>query len=245
MAIKLFMKITNDDVLQLPVNPASVQVTIGSNNQVQNVVGLGDVTIIRNRKQAEYRFDCFFPSSDGLLGFINTRSYISTPLLKGGPEYYISQIESVRNNRTPVRFIVSDLDINVLVTVESFEYVPEAGTKDIRYSMQLREYVEYGAQLATINDDGTITLQKTQSSNISESIVLGSKMSLDNSLIVANGLLYKDEEMGSMSGILSKTTAIVGLTDIMSDDIKYQINSTNGDYMGWIAENAVSEIIKS
>lgn len=70
-------------------------------------------------------------------------------------------------------------------------------------------------------------------------------MSLDNSLIVANGLLYKDEEMGSMSGILSKTTAIVGLTDIMSDDIKYQINSTNGDYMGWIAENAVSEIIKS
>ena len=59
MAIKLFMKITNDDVLQLPVNPASVQVTIGSNNQVQNVVGLGDVTIIRNRKQAEYRFDCF------------------------------------------------------------------------------------------------------------------------------------------------------------------------------------------
>ena len=161
MAIKLFMKITNDDVLQLPVNPASVQVTIGSNNQVQNVVGLGDVTIIRNRKQAEYRFDCFFPSFDGLLGFINTRSYISAPLLKGGPEYYISQIESVRNNRTPVRFIVSDLDINVLVTVESFEYVPEAGTKDIRYSMQLREYVEYGAQLATINDYGTFLLQKS------------------------------------------------------------------------------------
>lgn len=59
MAIKFFVQSSEYGILQIPVNPESIRVRNSSNNRVVNVLGLGDVNVLRNPKLEEYSFECF------------------------------------------------------------------------------------------------------------------------------------------------------------------------------------------
>lgn len=236
MAIKFYIQSNDYGILQIPVNPPSIQVNKASNNRVVNVIGLGDVTVLRNPRLDEVNFECFFPKSDGIY---TGKSYIATPFLLGEPNTYIRNIHNLMEQRKVVKFVVSDLAINMLVTIEKFEYVPEAGDDDIKYVMSLKKYVPHAVKPATIDGEGNVIIQKDLRSDIDFS---NKKNLQSGALAVVNGMIYKDDAMSSPLGVFNGAISVIGVTDIMGDDKKYQILNADGKHVGWAEEQALSAI---
>lgn len=236
MAIKFFVQSSEYGILQIPVNPESIRVRNSSNNRVVNVLGLGNVNVLRNPKLEEYSFECFFPKSSGIY---TGKSYIATPFLLGDPSTYINNIKDLMNQKKVVKFVVSDLDVNALVTIEDFEYVPTAGDDDITYNMTLKKYQTYGIKEATINADGTVTIKSTDR----EQFNFNNKDNFYSGVLVAiNGTIYTDNDMTSLYGIYSGAIGTIGLTDIMGDTKKYQIIDSNGAHIGWAERQVISAV---
>lgn len=236
MAIKFFVQSNEYGILQIPVNPESIRVRNAGNNRVVNVVGLGDVNVLRNPRLEEYSFECFFPKSNGIY---TGKSYIATPFLLGDPNTYIENVKDLMVQRKVVKFVISDLNVNALVTIENFEYVPTAGDDDITYNMTLKKYQIFGVKEARINADGTVTVKSTSR----EQFNFNNKENFYSGALVAiNGTIYTDNDMTSAYGIYSGAIGTIGLTDIMGDTKKYQIVGDNGEHIGWAERQSISAI---
>lgn len=121
----------NKDRLQLPVNPASIDISSGSNNTSVEVAGLGDVTILQEPQAKEFELSSQFPATYGPYC-----EYINIP----SPWEAVSFIEKYKSKQ-PFRFIVTNTPINLLVSVEDFKYYEMAGdVGTLYYSIKLKEY---------------------------------------------------------------------------------------------------------
>ncbi|OPA76618.1 peptidoglycan-binding protein LysM [Paenibacillus selenitireducens] len=128
-----------EEVIDLPVMPPSISVNEGSNGKDYNVVGLGEINVIKDAKLTEYEFSSIFPGH--LYPFVHTEDLLS-------PGVYVEYLNRWKRTRRPIRFIVkSDLyDINTPASIESFEWKEVAGTQDIEYSIKLKKYIFYAAK---------------------------------------------------------------------------------------------------
>jgi hypothetical protein len=124
----------NKETLQLPVNPPELSVGQGSQNDSIDVFNLGEVTILQKPKAMTFGFESFFPSMPG--PYLN----ISEDRLKV-PAYYVEVINKWRASYKPVRFIVTETEINSLCSIEDFSYSERAGdVGTLYYSLSLKEY---------------------------------------------------------------------------------------------------------
>lgn len=143
-----------EEVIELPVMPSSIGLTEGGNGKVYNVVGLGDINVIKDAKLTEYQFSSIFPAQRS--SYVHTEELLS-------PGQYVEYINRWMRTRHPIRFIVkSDLyDINTPASIESFDWKEVGGTKDIEYSLKLKKYVFYSAkQVKIIKTPAGKTAQK-------------------------------------------------------------------------------------
>lgn len=134
MMIKTFL-----DGLQLPVNPLDdLTFTVSSNNKTYEIVGLGDVMTLGNRKLVEVEIESLFPDPAGGYGFMalpNARQ----------PIEYVNYIQGKINARQPVRLILTGpkTDINMLCAISSFKHRQTAGEEgEYYYALSLKEYRE-------------------------------------------------------------------------------------------------------
>lgn len=124
----------NNETLQLPVNPPELSVGQDSQNDSIDVFNLGEVTILQKPKAITFGFNSFFPETPG--PYLN----ISEDKLKQ-PNYYIEMINKWRASYKPVRFIVTETEINYLCSIETFDYTERAGdVGTLYYSLSLKEY---------------------------------------------------------------------------------------------------------
>ncbi|PZM65341.1 LysM peptidoglycan-binding domain-containing protein [Paenibacillus dendritiformis] len=143
-----------EEVIELPVMPSSIALTEGGNDKVYNVIGLGDINVIKDAKLTEYQFSSIFPAQRS--SYVHTEELLS-------PGQYVEYINRWMRTRHPIRFIVkSDLyDINTPASIESFDWKEVGGTKDIEYSLKLKKYVFYSAkQVKIIKTSAGKTAQK-------------------------------------------------------------------------------------
>lgn len=120
------------EFLKLVVNPASIDFTDVQNNQQINLLEVGTALLLGNRGLIGTTLESFFPSSE-------------SPFYKrhGGtrtPQECKALIKKWKDKGMIVRLIISDMDINLAMAVNSFSTTHREGDDDIYFSLELIEY---------------------------------------------------------------------------------------------------------
>ena len=157
MAIRFFFEY-NKTVVQLPVNPEKLNVTVAGSNSTEQIVKLGEINLLKDRKLISLDIASFFPVSA-------SAPYVLTKGKFEGPNFYRDFFEKIQAEKKPVRFIVSDTNINFLASVESFQWGYKAGDDDMQYTLKLKEYREYSAKVVTIKAAPTASNPNAQATS--------------------------------------------------------------------------------
>lgn len=137
MALKVILKADGTEVI-LPVTPEAVQTVFAWNIEKVNIHGLGDVAYYGERSAQPISIPFLIPS--------NTRSYAFPGGYVGNTYGFIEQLQTWMKEKKKLRYIVGDTGINDEVLIQSVDYGESDGTRDL---------------------SGTITLQQTQSVQVS------------------------------------------------------------------------------
>lgn len=153
--ISLFAKY-KEKLVQLPVNPEDVTITGGANNSTSDTVGQGEINDLGFPTLKELTISSFFPKS------YNGELYINTGGDFKDPNYYIKFFEDIKKAREPFRVIITDINVNMLVSIENFEYKYQYGTDDVDYSLELKEYKEHNIRVLKPSGSGYVTSDSVQ-----------------------------------------------------------------------------------
>ena len=124
-------------VVQLPVNPAKVEVKFSGNNSTTEIIQLGEINLLKDRKLAEISFSSFFPQEDWFPA-IRTRGQFKRPA------FYKSFFEKIQEDKKPCRLIITGLNITMKTSVQNFSYYHQGGDhEDAYYSLDFKEYRDY------------------------------------------------------------------------------------------------------
>lgn len=115
--------------IQLPVNPSSYNITGSQRNTVVNVVQFGDINLLGNSGLREISLSSFFPA----------KQYNFSKAVLANPIDYVNTIDGWRLSKSIVRVIITGT-LNLPCTIESFTFGEQDGTRDIYYTIALKEY---------------------------------------------------------------------------------------------------------
>lgn len=125
--------------LDFPVLPEEIKINSPGKNEKMIVLKLGEINRLQLKGLKSISFKSFFPVYSG--------PYVTGQLRS--PIDAVRSIQRARDRKKPVDFLIvgTDLDINMSVGIESFEYSEKAGeVGDIYYSIELSEWKEYSPQ---------------------------------------------------------------------------------------------------
>ena len=137
--------------VMLPVTPGALQVKINGNNETMKQPGLTEVA-----------FDALLPN-------------VSYPFSNGGAQtagYYLSILEQLKASQKGFQFIVSRslpsgkglFSTNLKVSLEEYTIKEDAEKEgpDVKVSIKLKQYKDYGTKTCTIAKDGTAVLSESR-----------------------------------------------------------------------------------
>lgn len=134
-----FCFIQGDTVLTMPVTPEGYEFTVGRKMETVNISTLGDLFRPGGRSRWSKSFTFLLPAQE--YGFMEPGS-------RTEPQYYLDQLNRWSVDGTPVRFIITDTEINLPVYIEDVAVREQDGTGDRYADVALREYVEPAAPAA-------------------------------------------------------------------------------------------------
>ena len=141
--------------IQLPVLPLSFKTKNGSSNSSVDIVGLGEIVIMRSRPALQFSFSSFFPATR--FPGVQVGS-LTKPLT------LIERINSWKASKKPVHFIATACGVNLYVAIEDFTYSEEGGDPGTyQYSITLKEYREIAVRQVEVDiQKATATVQKEE-----------------------------------------------------------------------------------
>lgn len=121
-----------NEMLQLPVNPGEFMIITGAKNVITDIQGLGEINLINPDKGslAEVNIESIFPTNPEPYSIPNHLA----------PYEYVERIDKWQEEGRPIRLIITDTSINILMAIENFNYGERGGSRDVEYSLSLREY---------------------------------------------------------------------------------------------------------
>ena len=137
--------------LTLPVTPWKYQVTTSQNNKVVDILDFGEALLFGNAKLKKLKFSCFFPNQERHEGhkYLVGDNY--------SPSECIDQIIKWKEAKKPVRVIITDSPVNLMMGIMDFNYHEKDGTRDIWYEISFNEYKDLNTPPANndkqINED--------------------------------------------------------------------------------------------
>lgn len=128
----IFLSIhSRQEVIRLPVLPKEFKIKSPYDNTNWDTVTIGKIKLIGQRGLQAVTISSFFPAHD-------------YPFVRGERPYsawdYVATIERWRDQRIPVRLIITDTPINVPMAIDSFEYGPQDRTGDVYYTLVMEEF---------------------------------------------------------------------------------------------------------
>lgn len=182
----------------LPVNPESIEITENGRGKTYDVVGLGEINVIKNRELTEVSFQSIFPAI--WYPFVVVKESL---LLQ--PAEYLDTITKWMDSKRPIRFIAasSTYAINMAASIEKFQWKELAGSPgDIEYSLTLKKYVFYAAKKVVVagqNAQGASVIQKQPPQRPDErptpkthTIASGENLWLISKKLLGDGSRYKE-----------------------------------------------------
>lgn len=193
--------------LQFPVHPEKIKLKQGSSNQSVDIVGLGEVTIMQEKPEAEVSWSSFFPSNPFPGMQVASLTW---------PEDIKFKIKTWMGSKKPCHLIVTGTKINLYCTIERFDCDEEGGAVgDMNYSIAFKEYrqptirqvkVDAAAQTASVPK----TEERTDNTVAPKTYNIASGDCLYNIAKKQLGNASKWPEIASMNGIKSPYTIYPG-----------------------------------
>lgn len=174
--IEIHIVDADNNYLQIPVNPESIDVTSPYAVNTVNIVSLGDVGILGERGLRGVSFDSFFP----LRYNSSYCEYDGFP----SPSEFLRRIEGLRDRRLPVRVIVTGTTINFLSYISDFTYSPEqaGNVGDVFYSLGFVQYKEVTSKIinnpSNTNQNQVVASKEVTPTSRSYVVVRGDNLSL-------------------------------------------------------------------
>lgn len=141
--------------IQLPVLPESLQITNGSNNSKVDIIGLGEIVVMKSRPALRISFASFFPAAKFPGLQVET---ITKPLT------LIQRINAWKESRKPIHFIVTSCGVDIYAAIENFKYSEVGGDPGTyQYSLDLKEYREIKVRQVKVDlNDKTATVSNEE-----------------------------------------------------------------------------------
>ena len=225
----------NGTLINLPVNPEKLLLAGEGNNTTTEVVNLGEINLLRTRKLKGLEISSFFPRVEGASYDISLGGFKT-------PKTYIDFFESIIAAKKPCRLVVTETEINMLVSIEAFAYGFGAPDLDTYYQMKLKEYKPFNARVVTITEtpatdtepDTVVVQTPTEGERSANGFAVGDA-------VVANGTYYYNSYGASPTGKFSSYSGKI--SHIVADKTRkyrYHITSPTGAYKGWVAESQLT-----
>lgn len=122
----------NEEQLRLPVTPSDFELSQRNNNTVVNINALGEINLIGKKGLVSISLSSFFPAQEYYFC-----KYTGFPK----PYECVKMIQKWRDSGRPIRLIITGTSINYAMTIENFIFSEQDGTRDVYFTLELREYV--------------------------------------------------------------------------------------------------------
>lgn len=219
-------------VVQLPVNPEKISVKFNGNNSTTEVIKLGDINLLKDRKLAEISFESFFPY-DKWFSAIRTKGDFKRP------KFYKNFFEDIMNDKKPCRLVVTGLNINMKCSIESFEYHHQAGDhEDAYYSIELKEYRDYDIAEIKIKEKSTSNSNKKKKKKPAPAKSVKPEKITVGCTVILNGRVHYDSYGAKPGKTFKNYTGKVNFIN-KSGSHPYHITTPEGGWLGWVTEKSV------
>lgn len=219
-----------DLVVQLPINPPKISVKYPGNNKTAEVIKLGEINRLRNRKLATLDLSSWFPYEPWFPGIRTTGEF-------RGPDFYKEFFTSLMDSGKPCRLIVTGVNINMLVSVEDFSYFHQAGDhEDAHYSIALKEFKEFSSPSYDLNVSPSKT--KEQAKTIKpEAIRKQTEVTIGTNVLLT-GKVHLDSYGSKPGKSFTNYECRVNLINKKGTHI-YHVTTLNNAPLGWVLAQAV------
>lgn len=156
--MEFWLKKSEKSKFKLPITPSEFSLTVNQNNVVVNVHALGDINLIGKTGLAEIDISSFFPSID--YNFSKNEN-------NNVPYDYVDMIEQWRLEGEPIQLIITGTLINMECTIDSFSFGERDGTRDVYFSLHLKEYKKVTlTKLANVKGTTKESTRTTQNASV-------------------------------------------------------------------------------
>ena len=131
--MEMYLKKDDKDIFRFPVLPSAINVQDYAITNDSNITGLGDVTVFGGKGLRTIEISSFFPNPKKKYYFVSYTDY---------PKQYdcVAKIKKWMDKGEVLRFIVTGTEINFQVRITDFEYSEQDGTRDVYFTINLKEY---------------------------------------------------------------------------------------------------------
>lgn len=219
-------------VVQLPVNPEKVEVKYGGNNSKTEIIQLGEINLLKDRKLAEISFKSFFPQNDWFPA-VRTRGQFKTP------DFYKDFFTGIQEDKKPCRLIITGLNITMKTSIENFSYYHQGGDhEDAYYSVDFKEYRDYHiAQLAIDSSLNSIVAPKDSPIPAPAKTTAPDQITIGCDVIL-NGTVHYDSYGSKPGRTFSNYKGKVSLINIYGSH-PYHVTTPTGGWLGWVTKESV------
>ena len=217
-------------VVQIPVNPSTFTVNTSGNNNVSEVITLGEIIIPKKKKLSSISWESFFPYESWYPAIRTSGSFKSA-------DFYLSFIDKIRDDCKPCRLIVTGIGFDSEVVIESFEYYHQAGDhEDTYYSIEFKKYQPYTVSILS-KTSTTGTTSKSTSSNTSKVAVTPKQVTIGCSVIL-NGAVHYDSYGSKPGKSFTNYKCVVKLINKKGTH-PYCVYTPSGGELGWVKAESV------
>lgn len=217
----------NNQVVQLPVNPEKVSVAYKGNNDTTEIIKLGEINILKDRKLAEISFESFLPESDWFPA-VRTRGEFKKPA------FYKSFFTSIQEDKKPCRLIITGIGISMKCSIEQFEFYHQGGDhEDAYYSLSFKEYRDYRITQIAVDS----SLSRKTASNSSTKAVAPAKITIGCDVIL-NGRVHYDSYGAKPGKTFSNYRGKISHINKKGSH-PYHVTTPSGGWLGWVTAESV------
>lgn len=157
------------DTMQIPIPPASMRTKINNKNRTVDLLGKGEVNILKQAGLTEVSFKFMLPNSDYPFNQSMLMSFQKA-------SYYVDQLEALKASGQPFQFIVVRMKedgtmlsmTNMKASLEDYSIDEDADEGyDMYADVTLKKYVDWGAKRIEVKTDsegntkGTVTQDRS------------------------------------------------------------------------------------
>lgn len=129
-----------DEKFTLPITPRVYKVQTEQNNRIVDIIDFGEAQLFGNPKLKKLSLSSFFPHPKHEYPFVVGDS--------AEPSECVAKIEKWKEAKKPVRIIITDSPVNLMVAIKSFDYKEQDGSRDIYFDLDLVEWKDLNTPMA-------------------------------------------------------------------------------------------------